>query len=181
MRPSVVSPEIFSLKIFHSICDSWWQEEGEGEDDDLDSLDMTGPIWVLSRVCGLWRDTLHTSPASWARYVSVKEVSSKHDREILQTYLNRTGEHPLSLVVICEGVGFNFTEEGEIMSLLVQLCHRWKNVRIHITIDHMHHLESISHLPILQTIDIDISDDNNSDDDDSDYSSGISLDAPQLW
>ncbi len=162
-------PRDILIEIFHSICDSWWQEE----DDDLDSLDMTGPLWVLSRVCGLWRDTLHTSPASWARYVSVKSVFSKHDREILQTYLKCTGEHPLSLVVICEGA--NFTEE-EIMSLLVKSCYRWKNVRIRIAMHHTHHLESISHLPILQTIDIDIS-----DDDDSDYSSDISLDAPQLW
>ncbi|KAK0232311.1 hypothetical protein EDD85DRAFT_970737 [Armillaria nabsnona] len=159
------------IEKFHSICDSWWQ--GEGEDDDFDSLDMTGPLWVLGRVCGLWRDTLHTSPASWARYVSVKSVSSKHDREILQTYLKCTGEHPLSLVAICEGA--NLTEEGEIMSLLVKSCYRWKNVRIRTAMHHTHHLKSILHLPILQTIDIDIL-----DDDDSDYSSDI-LDAPQLW
>ncbi|PBK98827.1 hypothetical protein ARMGADRAFT_1009191 [Armillaria gallica] len=164
-------PRDILIENFHSICDSWWHEEGE--DDDLDSLDMTGPLWILSRVCGLWRDTLHTSPASWARYVSVKSVFSRHDREILQTYLKRTGEHPLSLVVICEGA--NFTEEGEIMSLLVKSCYRWKNVRIRIAMHHTHHLESISHLPILQTIDIDIS-----DVDESDYSSDI-LDAPQLW
>ncbi len=163
-------PRDILIEIFHSICDSWWQEEGE--DNGLDSLDMTGPLWVLGRVCGLWRDILHT-PASWARNVSVTSVSSKHDREILQTYLKRTGEHPLSLMVICEG--FDFIEEGQIKSLLVQLCHRWKNLRIHTTIDHMHHLELISHLPILQTIDMNIS-----DADDSDYSSDI-LDASQLW
>ncbi len=167
-------PRDILIEIFHSICDSWWQEEEEYDDLKRHSLDMTGPLWVLGRVCGLWRDTLHTSPASWARYVAVKSVFSKHAREILQTYLKHTGEHPLSLVIICQGL--NLTREGEIVSLLVQLCHRWKNVRIHTTIDHMHHLESISHLPILQTIDIDLP-----DDDDSDYSSDIFLGALQLW
>ncbi|KAK0445226.1 hypothetical protein EV421DRAFT_2018428 [Armillaria borealis] len=170
-------PRDILIEIFHSICDSWWQDhqdEDEDEDFERDSLDVTGPLWILGRVCGLWRDTLLTSPASWARYVSVTSPLSKHACEILQTYLKHTGEHPLSLVVICKGA--NFTEEGEIMSLLVKSCYRWKNVHINIAMHHAHHLESISHLPILQTIDIDIL-----DDDDSDYSSDIFLDAPQLW
>ncbi|PBK98822.1 hypothetical protein ARMGADRAFT_589949 [Armillaria gallica] len=164
-------PRDILLEIFDFICGSWWHEphhdkddsdesdlEYDFEDDDLGrgSLDVTGPLWVLGRVCGLWRDTLHSSPASWARYVLVKSPFSKHAPEILETYLKRTG--------------------GEIMSLLVQSCYRWENVFIRTVTQHMHHLESISHLPVLQTINIDII-----DVDDSDYSSDMCLGAPQLW
>ncbi|PBK67149.1 hypothetical protein ARMSODRAFT_1086138 [Armillaria solidipes] len=156
-------PRDILLEIFHSICDSF-----EG-----DSLDMAGPLWVLGSVCGLWRDILHTSPASWARYVLVKSPFSKHAREILQAYLERTGEYPLSLVVICDGA--NLAEDGEIMPLLVQSCYQWKDVYIHINMHRAHHLDFVSRLPVLQTIQIDIFDD------DGDYHSDVCLNAPLLW
>ncbi|PBK95817.1 hypothetical protein ARMGADRAFT_1163543 [Armillaria gallica] len=168
-------PRDILLEIFHSVCDSW-QQDAEEDDCIHDSLDMAGPLWVLGSVCGLWRDILHTSPASWARYVLVKSPFSEHAPEILQTYLERTGEHPLSLVVVCHSP--IFAEYGEIMSLLVQSSYRWKNVCIRTQAHHMHYLESVSHFPVLQTIEIDIFDD---------YGfpvvmpSDICLKAPQLW
>ncbi|KAK0480818.1 hypothetical protein IW261DRAFT_1607404 [Armillaria novae-zelandiae] len=172
-------PRDLLIKIFHFLCDSWrWDDQyqdGNGKNiSERHSLHMAGPLWVLGRVCGLWRDILHTSPASWARYVLVESVSPVPSPGILQTYLKHTGEHPLSLVVICDGD--NLTRESEIMSLCIQLCHRWKNVRIETSLDHVHLLESVSHLPILQTFDIKISDDF-----DSEYSTDMCLDAPQLW
>ncbi|KAK0244644.1 hypothetical protein EDD85DRAFT_206925 [Armillaria nabsnona] len=168
-------PRDILLEIFHSVCDSSWQDE---EDDSThDSLDMAGPLWVLGRVCGLWRDILHTSPASWARYVLVKPPFSKHAPEILQAYLERTGEHPLSLVAICHSR--NLAEEnGEIMSLLVQSSYRWRNACIRTHPHHMHHLESVSHFPVLQTIEMDVSDEYGYP---MEMSSDICLKAPQLW
>ncbi|PBK67123.1 hypothetical protein ARMSODRAFT_1045604 [Armillaria solidipes] len=117
-------PRDILLDIFHSVCDSWWVNVEEDEFQ-CDSLDMTGPLWVLGSVCGLWRDILRTSPASWARYILVTSPFSKHAREILQTYLKHTGEHPLSLVAVCRSP--NFADYGEIMSLLIQSSYRWKN------------------------------------------------------
>ncbi|PBK58245.1 hypothetical protein ARMSODRAFT_967885, partial [Armillaria solidipes] len=155
-------PRDILLEIFHS----------DAEEDDIphDSLDMTGPLWVLGSVCGLWRDILHTSPASWARYVL-------HAREILGVYLEHTGEHPLSLVAVCYSP--NIAEEnGEIMSLLVQSSYRWKNVCIRTHAHHMHHLESVSHFPVLQTIEIDIFEDYGFP---AEMSSDICLKSPQLW
>ncbi|KAK0421836.1 hypothetical protein EV421DRAFT_1952250 [Armillaria borealis] len=145
-------PRDILLEIFHSVCDSWWQD---AEEDDIphDSLDMTGPLWVLGSVCGLWRDILHTSPASWARYVLVKSPFSKDAREILGAYLEHTGEHPLSLVAICYSP--NIAEDSKIMSLLVQSSYRWRN-----------------------TIAIDIFD---YDDSHLVMSSDMCLKAPQLW
>ncbi|PBK95820.1 hypothetical protein ARMGADRAFT_1010735 [Armillaria gallica] len=171
-------PRDILLEIFHSVSDSWWQDDHYAEDDDYthDSLNMTGPLWVLGSVCGLWRDILHTSPASWARYVLVKSPFSKHAPEILQIYLERTGEHPLSLVVVC--YSRNLAEDGKIMSLLVQSSYRWRNVCIRTHTHHMHHLESVSHFPVLQTIAIDIFDYNDSH---LDMSSDMCLKAPQLW
>ncbi len=167
-------PRDILIEIFHSVCDSWRLDVEE--DIERDSLDMTGPLWVLGSVCGLWRDILHISPTSWARYVLVKSPFSKHAREILQAYLEYTGEHPLSLVAVCYSP--NLAEDGEIMSLLVQSSYRWKNVCIRTYAHHMHHLESVSHFPLLQTIEIDILDENDCP---ADMSSGICLKAPQLW
>ncbi|PBK58260.1 hypothetical protein ARMSODRAFT_1091291 [Armillaria solidipes] len=168
-------PRDILLEIFHSVCDSSWQD-AEEDDSTHDSLDMTGPLWVLGGVCGLWRDILHTSPASWARYVLVKSPFSKHAREILQTYLERTGEHPLSVVAIC--YSRNLTEDGEVMSLLVQSSYRWRNACIRTHPHHMHHLESVSHFPVLQTIEMGVSDEYGYP---VEMSSDICLKAPQLW
>ncbi|KAK0438550.1 hypothetical protein EV421DRAFT_1906485 [Armillaria borealis] len=178
-------PRDILLEIFHSVSDSWWQNDHRAEEDDRtydrldsthDSLDMTGPLWVLDSVCGLWRDILYTSPASWARCVLVKSPFSKHARDILQAYLEHTGEHPLSLVALCDSR--NLAEDGEIMSLLVQSCHRWRNVCIRIDIHHTHHLRSISHFPVLQTIEMYICDDYGYP---SDMSLDMCLKASQLW
>ncbi len=171
-------PRDILLEIFHSVCDSCWQGDHYPEDDDYihDSLDMTGPLWVLGSVCRIWRDILHTSPTSWARYVLVKSPFSKHAPEILQAYLDRTGEHPLSLVALCHGP--NLAEDGEIMSLLVQSSHRWSNVCIRTYAHHMHHLKSVSHFPVLQTIEIHIFDHYGYP---SDMSSDMCLKALQLW
>ncbi|PBK70614.1 hypothetical protein ARMSODRAFT_1017429 [Armillaria solidipes] len=83
-------PRDIIIEIFHSVCDSWWQKADE--DWSLryrrHSLNVSGPLWVLGRVCGLWRDTLHSSPASWARKLVVQAPFSKYTPEILQTYLS---------------------------------------------------------------------------------------------
>ncbi|KAK0421683.1 hypothetical protein EV421DRAFT_1964340 [Armillaria borealis] len=168
-------PQDILIEIFHSVCDSW-RVDVEEDEFQRDSLDMTGPLWVLGSVCGLWRDILRTSPASWARYVLVTSPFSKHAREILQTYLEHTGEHPLSLVAVCRSP--NFADYGEIMPLLVQSSYRWKNVCVRAHAHHMHHLESVSHFPVLQTIEMYICNDYGYP---LDMSLDMCLKAPQLW
>ncbi|KAK0232191.1 hypothetical protein EDD85DRAFT_939157 [Armillaria nabsnona] len=167
-------PRDILIEIFDSVCDSWWQEADENLSlrQRRDSLDVSGPLWVLGRVCGLWRDTLHSSPASWARKLVVQAPSSKYAPEILKTYLEHTGEHLLNLQVCCR----KRAKEDEILSLLVQSCQRWKNLRISAAQLHMPHFESISHFPALQAIDINIYDGFVSG-----YHLKMCLGAPQLW
>ncbi|KAK0204131.1 hypothetical protein DFS33DRAFT_862525 [Desarmillaria ectypa] len=171
-------PRDILIEIFHSICDSWWQNAMETHSRHLPqshSLDISGPLWVLGRVCGLWRDTLHTSPALWAQNVVVTSPLSERTPEILQTYLERTGEHPLSIRAVfskwCGLMGWR-----KIMALLVQSCNRWKNVRICTVVHHTHCLESIVNFPTLETIELDIVDDYRSN-----YHLDICSKAPQLW
>ncbi|PBK70702.1 hypothetical protein ARMSODRAFT_1003301 [Armillaria solidipes] len=144
----------------------------EKERDVHHSLDVSGPLWVLGRVCGFWRDTLHSSPASWARKLVVQQPFSKYAPEILQTYLEHTGEHLLNLQVSCR----NSAKDNEIMSLLVQSCQRWKTLRIDADKSYMPHFESISHFPALQTIDINFYNAHGPT-----YLSDVCLGAPQLW
>ncbi|KAK0482350.1 hypothetical protein IW261DRAFT_1467362 [Armillaria novae-zelandiae] len=156
-------PRDILLEIFHSVCDIWRK----------DSLNLYGPLWVLGRVCRVWRDTLHTSPASWSRNVLIESPFSNHAPQILRTYLKRTGDHPLSIQII--DLSTKPSEDGEIMPLLFQSCYRWKNLRIRIGIRQAHHLKSIFPLPLLQTVEVHII-----DDDFNIYSSDMCLNAPQL-
>ncbi|PBK98676.1 hypothetical protein ARMGADRAFT_586490 [Armillaria gallica] len=168
-------PRDILIEIFDSVCDSWWEEADENLSlrQRRDSLDVSGPLWVLGRVCGLWRDTLHSSPASWARKLVVQAPFSKYAPEILQTYLEHTGEHLLRLYVNCTKP----TQGDIIISLLVQSCQRWKNLRINTDKSYMPHFESISHFPALQTIDINFYNAYGP----TCRSDMMCLDAPQLW
>ncbi|SJL16130.1 uncharacterized protein ARMOST_19649 [Armillaria ostoyae] len=165
-------PRDILLEIFHSVCDSWWQRTKTDYylKQKRHSLNVSGPLWVLGRVCGLWRDTLHASPVSWARNIEVKAPFSEHAPHILRAYLSRTGEHPLSIKIVLDSD--KPSQNREIMSLLLQSCYRWKNACIHIS---MHHLKSIPHLPLLQTIEVHIVDDT-----DRAYRSDMCLNSPQL-
>ncbi|KAK0482296.1 hypothetical protein IW261DRAFT_1026941 [Armillaria novae-zelandiae] len=166
-------PRDILIEIFDSVCDSWWQEADEiwSFPQRLHSLNLSGPLWILSRVCGIWRDILHSSPASWARKLVVQAPFSKHAPEILQTYLKLTGEHFLHLRFDCPEP----IKGDTILSLLVQSYQRWKKLRIFTIKQYMRHFESISQFPALQAIDIFI----------YGYSSDYHLDvcsrAPQLW
>ncbi|KAK0443795.1 hypothetical protein EV421DRAFT_511604 [Armillaria borealis] len=166
-------PREILIEIFHLVCDSWRRDPKENRFARIynDSLDLSEPLWVLGRVCGLWRDTLHISPVSWARNVKVAPPFSRHASEVLQTYLERTGEHPLNLrAVYYDDNGT--ADNKEIISLIIQSCYRWKNVYL---CTHPHYLRSISHLPFLQTINLYIIDD------DPDYRLDTFLNSPQLW
>ncbi len=172
-------PRDILTEIFHFVCHSWLQEQepkrGYRVELKNHSLSVSGPLWGLGRVCGLWRNTLHTSPASWARNILVKAPFSKHAREIWRTYVNRAGEHPLSIHIIYESD--RSTGDNEIMSSLVQSYYSWKNLRLDILTSRMHHLESmVSRLPVLQTIEISIIANSLFD-----YRFDMFLNSPQLW
>ncbi|KAK0215745.1 hypothetical protein IW262DRAFT_1299964 [Armillaria fumosa] len=148
-------PSDILIEIFHIVCDFWWQEADDDwywiDGNRRHSLDISGPLWALGRVCGLWKDTLHSSPATWAQKLVVQAPFSKHATEILRTYLQRTGEHLLNLHVECI------------------------NLRINAAKLRMPHFESIPHFPVLQTIGIEIYDGYGSD-----YHSAVCFKAPQL-
>ncbi|KAK0443802.1 hypothetical protein EV421DRAFT_1946106 [Armillaria borealis] len=178
-------PRDILIEIFHSVCDHWWQKERAEVQWKLrqqyHSLNVSGPLWVLGRVCGLWRHVLHTSPVSWARNLSVIYPLPKNAREILQTYLELTGEYPLRMRVDLPR-HCNETGCDEIIALLVQSYYRWRNVRIHIPISYAHHLEAISlPLPTLQTIEVDIENKSTRAGASSDFHLDMCLNAPQLW
>ncbi|KAK0446035.1 uncharacterized protein EV420DRAFT_914055 [Desarmillaria tabescens] len=171
-------PRDVLTEIFHFVCTFWWPKAKEdyilASEFHGDGLDVSRLLWVLGRVCGLWRKTLHLSPASWAQKIIVKAPFSKHAPDILQTYLDNTGEHLLNLRVFLPSN--KPSKIGEIMSLLIQSCQRWKNLILYIHTHYLHYLESISRLPVLQTIEIDILGLPRRD-----YRTNILLNAPQLW
>ncbi|SJL18917.1 uncharacterized protein ARMOST_22519 [Armillaria ostoyae] len=145
-------PHDILIEIFDSVSDSWWQEADENQSLRCHSLDISGPPWVMSLV--------------------VEAPFSKYAPEILQTYLEHTGEHHLNLQVSCR----KMAKDDEILSLLVQSCQWWTNLSIDAGQLHMPHFESISHFPALQMIEIRIYDGYGHG-----YHSDMCLSAPQLW
>ncbi|KAK0433725.1 hypothetical protein EV421DRAFT_1741406 [Armillaria borealis] len=144
---ALISADILELERLQSFYDAQLQESHRYWYENQSSLGVDGPLWVLGRVCGFWRETLHTFPAPWAQNVVVRTPFPKHAREILWAYLQRTGEHPLTLQVIHDSNSESPERDvDEILSLFVQeTCHRWKDVIIDVPARYMHCLEEFNY------------------------------------
>ncbi|SJL13024.1 uncharacterized protein ARMOST_16460 [Armillaria ostoyae] len=152
---SVVSPGIFSSKSSISFATL-----GGGILKRTASQEYITIVWIYPGPFGILGSECQGGPPF-----------SKHASEVLQTYLERTGEHPLNLrAAYYDDNGT--ADNKEIISLIIQSCSRWKNVYL---CTHPRYLRSISHLPFLQTINL------YTIDDDSDYRLDTFLNSPQLW
>ncbi|KAK0216507.1 hypothetical protein EDD85DRAFT_995570 [Armillaria nabsnona] len=154
-------PRDLLIEIFHVDDDRRWNPIIPERQS---SLRLDGPLWVLGRVCALWGETLHTSPASWSQNVVLRTPFPKHAREILRTYLERTGEDPITLQVVSDIERSPKVEEDEIMSSLEGCDYRYQHASYapprgvyipQIYIDNFYHDEI--------------------------YGSDVCLKAPQLW
>ncbi|KAG7441975.1 uncharacterized protein BT62DRAFT_462277 [Guyanagaster necrorhizus] len=74
------------------------------DDDNSDGLDTRhGMPWVLNHVCRLWRNVALSTAATWSRVYIDDTTRGRHDpfaTQLLQTYLARSKEIPLSVSII---------------------------------------------------------------------------------
>ncbi|KAF9000938.1 hypothetical protein BDZ89DRAFT_1082129 [Hymenopellis radicata] len=82
--------------------------------------DVGKPPWTLGQVCRSWRDIVVSASSLWA----IVKYNARHDTrdtvtEIMQEYLRRSEQHPLTVVL-----------EGEyhapVYNLILKESHRWK-------------------------------------------------------
>ncbi|KAK0452451.1 hypothetical protein EV421DRAFT_902941 [Armillaria borealis] len=86
-----------------------------------------GP-WILSHVCGLWRDTVLSSPSLWSCLtINFVFADSKSAPVLLETIFRRSGSLPLNIAV------FAFRDSHPSVSIqafaaILRHCRRWRHV-----------------------------------------------------
>ncbi|TFK27303.1 hypothetical protein FA15DRAFT_666593 [Coprinopsis marcescibilis] len=88
----------------------------------------TSPI-TLSHVCSYWRSLSLSTPTLWST-ISVS-LPTPHDIPILETWLSRSMDLPLELLV-AQGLGMGSVIQ-QIVQMFIKEKHRWK--RIHLQLD----------------------------------------------
>ncbi|KAK0444995.1 uncharacterized protein EV420DRAFT_1572871 [Desarmillaria tabescens] len=98
-----------------------------------DVLDITQGPWLIGRVCGQWRDVIHSFPSAWASISIVSPQIINHDSVLLlETALRLSRPLKLSLWVNLQTNGLN---ECSIMNALVRECRRWKSAELIVEAD----------------------------------------------
>ncbi|KAK0502499.1 hypothetical protein EDD18DRAFT_1141155 [Armillaria luteobubalina] len=96
--------------------------------DYYDVLDVTQGPWVIGRVCGQWRDVIHSYPSVWASIsILPPTIINRGSGSLLEAALRLSRPLKLSLHVNLQSNGPN---ERAIMNALVGECYRWKSAEL---------------------------------------------------
>ncbi|KAK0477621.1 hypothetical protein IW261DRAFT_1485512 [Armillaria novae-zelandiae] len=96
--------------------------------DYYDVLDITQGPWIIGRVCGQWRDVIHSFPSAWASICILPPTIINHGSgSLLEAALRLSRPLKLSFRVNLQSNGPN---ERAIMNALVGECCRWKGAEL---------------------------------------------------
>lgn len=96
-------------------------------------LDITQGPWLIGRVCGQWRDVIHSHPSVWASISILPPAIINHGSvSLLDAALRLSRPLKLSFHVNLQSNGSN---ERAIMDALVRECHRWKSAELTLEAD----------------------------------------------
>ncbi|PBK61016.1 hypothetical protein ARMSODRAFT_965399 [Armillaria solidipes] len=96
--------------------------------DYYDVLDITHGPWLIGRICGQWRDVIHSYPSVWASMRILPPTIISHGSvSLLEAALRLSRPLKLSFYVNLQSNGPN---ERAIMNTLVRECHRWKSAEL---------------------------------------------------
>ncbi|KAK0470412.1 uncharacterized protein EV420DRAFT_1664164 [Desarmillaria tabescens] len=110
------------------------------------------PPWVLSYVCGSWRDVILSSAWLWPRVISNASLP-KHSLEMLDVYLDRSRNCPLDILFECND---SLSISEQVLEMLIDHSPRWRRVWIKAPHHFMDRLDlTIVRIPILEEVDID--------------------------
>lgn len=140
---SRLPPEIGS-KIFECYLEDYFRLT-EAHDVFLCTHPRFSPL-TLGAVCQTWRRIAWSSPQLWTHVQVIRKDINGTDREVLQQWLSRSRQLPLSWVIVCRFEDPDYDDEvprdttgrhkkrlRRFISIVNQQSHRWKNMRFTFT------------------------------------------------
>ncbi|KAK7040706.1 hypothetical protein VNI00_009612 [Paramarasmius palmivorus] len=123
--------------------------------EDLDFWDTTQAPWVLTHVCSRWRSIAMGYVRLWDNIIiNAKPLkrSKKNRNDLLRTYLERAGNHPIRVRLHLE---YDRIEDRAILSRLVRHSHHWQSLELKVPVALFKLMLPISgRLPVLQKLKI---------------------------
>ena len=106
----------------------------------------------LGAVCKAWRDLAWSSSQLWSSIVFVSQsCDTTFDlQDILDSWISRTGNHPLSIHVDAPYLASSCVES--IIGTLTSVASRWKNVSLRLSEKSFRHFVKYDRFPILERL-----------------------------
>lgn len=122
-----------------------------------DSLNAKRAPWVLSQVCASWRQTALASAGLWENIHLKMDFYANHMESVfrLGTVLDRVGKHLLRVYI----KGHKDFSHHPVFAMILPTSARWKSLDVTASLRSFRLFNSISHcLPLLETLNIEVSD-----------------------
>ncbi|ESK84276.1 hypothetical protein Moror_3775 [Moniliophthora roreri MCA 2997] len=141
-----------SLGIIFEFCMSFPSSESR---DALDFWDTTQAPWVLTQVSQRWRSVALHTPRLWENVTINAEPLKRpkqHRLKLLQTCLDRVGNHPIRLRLHLE---YDRKEDRAILDTLVRYSLQWQSLELKVPVAMFKRMLPVSgRLPLLQKLKI---------------------------
>jgi len=100
---------------------------------------------LIGRVCRAWRDFAWSTPKLWSRISLCLQHSSPKDCELLEGWLARSGQSPLSihLYYLSHYVDGAEGRIGSILRLIANCSERWRHIYFHLPVYVLKALEGV--------------------------------------
>ncbi|KAJ6553506.1 hypothetical protein DFH09DRAFT_1166793 [Mycena vulgaris] len=98
---------------------------------------------LLGCICSTWRSIAVATPELWS---ALKIALSKAPLELIETWLSRAQNWPLSLVVDC------FQSDGKFIDVLQRHSHTWRDVELGLPFEQFYSFGPDLHLPMLKRL-----------------------------
>lgn len=135
---------------------------------------VDAPALILGVVCSHWRRVALATPRIW----SMIDVDPQWDIRTMETYMERSGQAPLTIQMTGTHPGYREDKQGYALAVLARHSHRWASLCLDLLPTTLLELNCIKNkLPILETLNVET---DNLADLDLDVISNIFKDAPML-
>lgn len=146
-------PEVLSQVFMSSL------QVSDIEDLDYDYVPPDITPLFFGTICGSWRDIAWSTPKLW-NHISIRAVHHiiKQQEYLLEQWLSRSGQLPITVRLICSTSGTKSWEEEPpmgIFNILIRFSDRWKDVAFFLPTPCLQKLSTPKHtFPLLNTLSI---------------------------
>ncbi|KAF8907221.1 hypothetical protein CPB85DRAFT_1415353 [Mucidula mucida] len=141
MHPMRSVPDDILYEIFSHCIPNWTSDNlRHGQCNPHDSLDVKNEPWTLGQVCSRWRNVVLQLPSLWSTVVlhfpKYRSKDQDHLLARLRLLLERSRACDLTVIAATDYVA-SFGIENPLIALLRQTSHRWKYLRIWLSLAFM--------------------------------------------